>query len=126
VTIGSIYKEEYAGARNEGERLGSNFVPRPKILVGMYLDVIEGYVPGFHFLGYGVPGGVYRLLKESYRRLRDSKQLSLTFRAGSLMLKRCWDEAPMPKGNWRKRKNNSKEPSPVSTRSTIEEMWPMH
>jgi Fe-S oxidoreductase len=28
------------------------------------IDVIEAYVPGFHFLGYGVPGGVYRLLAD--------------------------------------------------------------
>ncbi len=30
------------------------------------VDVVEGYLPGFRFLGHGVPGGLYRLLADVF------------------------------------------------------------
>jgi hypothetical protein len=62
VTIGSIYKGEYAKARNKGKRLGSNFVPGPKILeCSLVLPIVQADVIFEVGEGYHLPKGGHRV-----------------------------------------------------------------
>ncbi len=56
------------------------------ILVNL-VDVLEGYIPGFYFLGSGAPGGIYRLLADL---------LSVAVLAGMIffLVRRFWAKSP--------------------------------